>query len=96
MGALALGGATVLGLPWGKTGGGGGGAIMGACGGGGGGGGGVKTGGAVHVNEGGKGEEGGPALLSSTEAFLNFSSSSPASDLIWRTEKRVTTVTLDT
>lgn len=77
MGVLALGGATVLGLPWGKTGGGGGGAIMGACGGGGGGG--VKTEGEVHVKE---GEEGGPALLSSTEAFLNFSSSPAASDLV--------------
>lgn len=70
MRALALGCATVLGLAWGKTGGGGGGAFMGA--GGGGGGGGVKTGGEVQVKE---GEERGPALLSSSEAFLDFSSS---------------------
>lgn len=84
---IALGCATVLGLPWGKTGGGGGGAIMGA-GGGGGGSDGVKTG--AQVKE---GEEGGPALLSSSEAtFLNFSSSSAASDLVCRTQRSETMV----
>lgn len=77
MAALALGCATVLDLPWGKTGGVGGGTIIGA----GGGGGGVKIG--VQLKERGEGEEGGPALLSSSEAaFLNFSSSSAASDLV--------------
>lgn len=91
-GVLALGCATVLSLPWGKTGGGGGGATMGA--GGGGGGGGVKTGGEVEVKE---GEEGGLARLSSTEAtFLNFSSSSAASDLTCRTQRGETKGTLDT
>lgn len=92
IGTLALGCATVvLGLLWGKTRGGGGGAIMGA----GGGGGGVKTGG-EQVKEGGQGEEGEFGLLSSSEAFLNFSSSSAASDLVCRTQRSETMVTQDT
>ncbi len=86
MGALALEYDTVLGLPWGDKGGGGGGTIMGA---GGGCGNGAKTGeGEVQVKEGGEGEGegegGGSALLSSSEAFLNFSTSCAAIDLVWR------------
>lgn len=80
MGVLALGCATIVGLPCGKTGGGGGGANTG-----GGGGGGVKTG-EVQVKEGGEveEEEGRSVLFSSSEAtFLNFSSSSAASDLVF-------------
>lgn len=79
MGVLALGCATIVGLPCGKTGGGGGGANTG------GGGGGVKTG-EVQVKEGGEveEEEGRSVLFSSSEAtFLNFSSSSAASDLVF-------------
>lgn len=92
MAGLALGCATVLGLPWGKTGGGGGGANMGA--GGAGGGGEVKTGEAVQVAE---GEGGGCAPLSSSaDTFLNLSSSSAASDLVCRTQRSETMVTLDT
>lgn len=75
-----LGCVAVLGLSWNCTGGGGGGgAITGT----GGGGGGVKTG--VEGERGG--EEGGSALLSSSEAFLNLSSSSAASDWVWRTQR---------
>lgn len=90
MAVLELGCATVLGLPWGKTGGGGGCAIIGA---GGGGGGGVKTGREVQVKEGEEGKYGGPALLSSSEVFLNFSSSSAASDFVCETQKSETLVT---
>lgn len=55
---------------------------------GGGGGGGVKPGGEVEVTGRGEGEEGVLALFSSSEAtFLNFSSSSAASDLICNTQR---------
>lgn len=81
-GVLALGCATVPGFPWGKTGGGGGGATVGA------GGGGVETDGEVEVTGGGEAEEGALALFSSSEAtFLNFSSSSAASDVVCNTQK---------
>lgn len=94
MGVLALGCAAALGLPLGKTGGGGGGATIGA-GGRDGGGGGIKTVGEVEV--GAVEEEGGSALLASSEAaFRNFSSSSVASDLVFRTQRSETMVIVDT
>lgn len=74
-GVLALGCATMVGLPCGREGGGGGGANMGD-------GGGVRIG-EVEVKEGGEDEGGRSALLSFSEAiFLNFSSSPAASDLV--------------
>lgn len=89
MGVLALGCVIVLGLPLGKTGGGGGGANMGA------GGVGIKTV-EVEVIEEGVEQEGGSALPSFSEAaFLNFSSSAPASDLVCRTQRSETMVTVD-
>lgn len=81
IGELALDLDTVLGLTSDKTGGGGGSAIMGGGGGDGG------DAGEVHVKEGEKGDEEGPVLFSTTEAILNFCSSTAASDLVWRTQR---------
>ena len=87
MGLLALGCATMVGLPCGRSGGGGGGANMG------GGGSRVETG-EVEVKEGGEEELGRSALLSSSEAtFLNFSSSPAASDLVCWGQRSETTLT---
>lgn len=96
MGVLALGSITVLGLPCGKIGGGGGANVgAGSSGGGGGGGGGVKTGGKVEVKEEGAGKDGDSAHLSTSEAaFLNFSSSTAASDLVCRKQRSETMSTV--
>lgn len=98
IGVLALGSITVLGLPCGKIGGGGGANVgAGSSGGGGGGGGGVKTGGKVEVKEEGAGKDADSAHLSTSEAaFLNFSSSTAASDLVCRKQRSETMSTVVT
>lgn len=80
-------GLLLLGFSRSSTGGGGGGAFMAGCGISGGVG--VKTGGVAQVTEGVEGQERGPAPSPSSEDFLNLSSSSAASDFVWRAQRHL-------